>query len=94
MYEQAGRCEKNLQGVQYTDTSACEFIESILPRLEGASRSIYRGNGANGGAAVGFAWAFGIIALVLGIYSFLLYRRLRRSKVALNPGAAGNGSMA
>lgn len=92
MYESAGRCETNLN-VAYPDTSACDFINTILPKLEGTSRSLFNGSGSGGGAAVGFAWMFGILSMTLGVYSFLLYRRLRRSNVALNPGGTA-GSMA
>jgi hypothetical protein len=90
MYEMSGRCESNLQ-ITYPDTTACDFISKILPKLEGVSKSLGVYIGPNT-AAVALAWVFGVLAFALGIYSFLLYRRLRRSKVALNQ--QGTGAMA
>jgi hypothetical protein len=83
----SGRCEKNLN-IAYPDTTACDFISTILPKLEGVSKSLGVYTGPNT-AAVACAWVFGVLAFALGIYSFLLYRRLRRSKVALNLQAGG-----
>ena len=90
----SGRCETGLS-VTYPDTSACEFISTVLPKLEGASRSIsLYGIQTNATVPLICAWVFGALSLALGVYSFLLYRRLRRSKVALNPEPVQGGTMA
>ena len=96
LYQVAGRCEANLN-IAYPDTSACEFITTILPKLEGASKSLglYSGlKNSNATVPIVCAWMFGVLSLALGIYSFLLYRRLRRTKVALNPDPVPGGTMA
>eukprot|EP00542_Grammatophora_oceanica_P020919 CAMPEP_0194027736 /NCGR_PEP_ID=MMETSP0009_2-20130614/1818_1 /TAXON_ID=210454 /ORGANISM="Grammatophora oceanica, Strain CCMP 410" /LENGTH=394 /DNA_ID=CAMNT_0038666893 /DNA_START=53 /DNA_END=1237 /DNA_ORIENTATION=- len=80
-YELAGRCESNLN-IAYPDETGCNYINNILPKMEGATKSLSSGSG--GKAAVVCAWVFGILTAILGVYAFLLYRRLKRSKVALN----------
>ncbi len=94
IYQVAGRCETKLN-IAYPDTSSCDFISNVLPKLEGASKNLSLYSGMNGPntAAVVCAWLFGILSLALGIYSFLLYRRLRRTKVSLNTEFA-DGTMA
>jgi len=77
--------------IYYPDETACQFIKEILPKMEMATRSVM-GLGSNG-VSVALAWTFGILASILGFYSFLLYRRLRRSKVSLNAEAT-EGSLA
>jgi hypothetical protein len=79
-----------LSGLQYfyPDTSACEYINNILPRLDKASRgitSMASGAGASGGgaAATAFAVIFAVTSLILGAYAFFLYRKIHRAKVNL-----------
>ena len=96
LYQVSGRCETNLN-IGYPDTSACEFISTILPKLEGASKNLglYSGiKNSNATVPIVCAWTFGVLSLALGVYSFLLYRRLRRTKVALNPDPVAGGTMA
>jgi hypothetical protein len=81
-YEQAARCETNMD-VYYPDTSGCEYINSILPRLTNASRKSGSGGGG-GAAAVGFAWLFGISTIVFGSYAYFLYRKIKRGTVNLS----------
>ena len=82
MYEGAARCEKGMD-LQYPDTTGCEYIHKILPRLESASQAIvYGGNGR----AKGFAWLFGITTVVFGAYAYFLYRKIKRGSVSLNQG--------
>ncbi len=96
LYQVSGRCETDTN-IPYPDSSACEFISTILPKLEGASKSLglYSGlKNSNATAATVCAWVFGVLSLALGLYSFLLYRRLRRTKIALNPDPVAGGTMA
>lgn len=88
-YEQAVRCETKLGNYlgqyYYADTSGCEFIGSILPRLESATRKISGGTVAAVGssAATAFAVVFGLTTALLGAYAFFLYRKIHRAKVNL-----------
>jgi hypothetical protein len=96
MYENAGKCEANIEfsnNWQYKNTQACEYINSILPKLEQNSKAATGGGGSGGGtASVVLAWLFGFTTLALGVYAFLLFRKLRRSKVNLSD-QAGTGDM-
>jgi hypothetical protein len=87
-YEAAARCETNLatpsgysSSYWYPDTSGCTYINNVLPKMVVASRASSSGSG--GGAATGFAVIFGMSSVVLGAYSFFLYRKIHRAKVNL-----------
>jgi hypothetical protein len=84
LYATAGKCESNINST-YKDTSACDYINRILPRLETNSKSISsnKSSSSSGTAAKVFAWLFACTTLALGAYAFLLFRKLRRSKVGL-----------
>ena len=93
VYEQSIKCETNLQnGPEYPDTSACDYIKTILPRQDKASKSAaksanFRSSTSQSGmpkVADALAWVFGLTTIALSVYAFLLYRRLKRSKVTLN----------
>ena len=92
LYEQSGKCESNINS-QYADTSGCEYINNILPRLEQNTKSIKSGSGS-GKAAVVFAWLFAATTVALGAYAFLLFRKLRRSKVNLSDQVQETGGTA
>jgi len=93
MYQMSGRCESNVvasSNYQYIDTSGCEYINNILPKLEQNSKSVKSANSSGGGkASVVLAWLFGVTTLALGVYAFLLFRKLRRSKVNLSEQGTG-----
>jgi hypothetical protein len=90
-YEMAAKCESGLSSYlgqyYYTDTTGCEYINNILPNLERATRKITSGrSGSSAGgsaAATTFAVVFGLTSVVLGAYSFFLYRKIHRAKVNL-----------
>jgi hypothetical protein len=92
-YETAAKCESTglteLQGQYfYADTTACDYINNILPKLDQASRSIKSSSAAgtsSGGskAATAFAVIFAMTTLILGAYAFFLYRKIHRAKVNL-----------
>jgi hypothetical protein len=100
LYQVSGRCEENLAGsISYPDTTSCDFISNILPKLESASKNVglYSLKSATSSVPLVCAWVFGVLACTLALYSFLLYRRLKRTKVALNPptlDGRGDGTMA
>jgi hypothetical protein len=83
-----GRCETNLQnGNAYPDTSGCNYIQHVLPMAEQASRTAVRTRGEVIQIATYVATGlFAVLSVLLGVYSFLLYRRLKRrnTKVALS----------
>ena len=90
-YGMAAKCESGLSSYlgqyYYTDTTGCEYINNILPNLERATRKITSGrSGSSAGgsaAATTFAVVFGLTSVVLGAYSFFLYRKIHRAKVNL-----------
>ena len=92
-YEMAAKCESNLGSYlgqyYYTDETGCEYINNILPNLEKATRKISGSGGTSAssvsGAGVSTALAviFGMSTLLLGAYSFFLYRKIHRAKVNL-----------
>jgi hypothetical protein len=92
LYASSGKCETNVASTAtYADESACNYINTILPRLEANSKSITNGSSTGDAtAAKVFAWLFACTTLALGAYAFLLFRKLRRSKTNL----ADQGSLA
>jgi len=93
VYEPAAKCESNLLNVYYPETSGCEYIQNILPRIEKAIRgkTAKSSSAGGGGAATGFAWLFGVTTLVFASYAFFLYRKLDRNRVDL---ASTDGALA
>jgi hypothetical protein len=93
MYDMSGKCETNVvasSNYQYLDTTGCDYINKVLPKLEQNSKSVSSSSAGSGGtASVVLAWLFAFTTLALGVYAFLLFRKLRRSKVNLSE--QGNG---
>jgi hypothetical protein len=87
-YEMAAKCETSLTATQYffPDTNGCDYINDILPKLVRATRSIKSASGIGGGgnASPVLAVLFGLSTVVLGAYSFFLYRKIHRAKVNLS----------
>jgi hypothetical protein len=90
LYEQSGKCEKNVKGNSYPDTSGCELIHSILPKLNAAFASI---NGRGPGAATILAWVFGISCAFMGTYIYLLHKKVIRQRVDLAALGIGGGAV-
>lgn len=68
------------------DTSGCDYINNILPKLARASSKAAIGSGSvagSGSAATAFAVIFFLTSCILGAYSFFLYRKIHRAKVNL-----------
>ena len=88
-YEMAAKCEKGLSNINYfyPDTTGCDYINTVLPRLEKATRNISSLSGVStstgGTAATAFAVVFAVTTLILGAYAFFLYRKIHRAKVNL-----------
>lgn len=88
-YEEAAKCESRLGDYLgqyfYADTSGCEYINSILPNLQHATKKISSGSSApsSSGAATAFAVVFGFSTALLGAYAFFLYRKIHRAKINL-----------
>ena len=86
-YEMSAKCETNLDAGNYwyADTSGCDYINNILPKLEKATRKISTGtSSSSGGASTAFAVVFFLTSCVLGAYAFFLYRKIHRAKVNLS----------
>jgi hypothetical protein len=87
-YEAAAKCEKNMD-IYYPDTSGCNYIKTVLPRLDAASRAINSGStsspASNGGtASIVFAWLFAATTVMFGAYAYFLYRKIKRGSVNLS----------
>jgi hypothetical protein len=80
LYEQAAKCEKNVKNTNYQDTSGCELIHSIIPQLNSAFKRI---TGSPPLSKI-FAWGFGIACGFMGIYIYLLHKKVIRQKVNLS----------
>jgi hypothetical protein len=78
LYEQSLKCESNLKNVQWQDTSGCEMIHTILPKLNSAFKSI-----KSPPVAKIFAWIFGVGFFALAGYLYLLHRKVIRQKKEL-----------
>lgn len=75
LYEEAVKCEKNVKGATYKDTSGCDMIHHVLPKLSKAMNSI-RGGPA---PSVVFAWIFGIGFFALAGYLYKLHKKAGKS---------------
>ena len=83
-YERAARCETGMN-VAYPDETGCTFINSYLPKLEGASKSFMKTTGSSSSkTAVVFAWLFGLSTVLFGAYAYFLYRKIKRGAVNLS----------
>ena len=93
-YETAVKCETNMN-INYKDTTGCEYINTILPRLTQASRSsgVYGGKVSSGssGAAGVFAWVFAMTTILFGAYAYFLYRKIKRGSAQMT---SGGGNLA
>jgi hypothetical protein len=85
IYEEAGHCESNLEGiVSYPKVDSCTFIQSTLPSLSkalnGNSSSRRNKSGGGGGkAAVFFAWFFAISTCGLAYYVYFLIKKIKNA---------------
>ena len=84
LYEQSAKCETHVKAATYKDTSGCELIHDTLPKFNNAFNYISKKQRSASPAAVGWAWFFGILSLVMGGYIFLLHKRVIREKVDLS----------
>lgn len=84
-YEEAARCEEKMD-IQWKDTSGCDYINNILPRLESASRSmgVSSGGASDGTAAKAFAGIFAFTTVLFAAYAYFLYRKIKRGSVNLS----------
>ena len=87
----AAHCEENM-AITYPDSSACDYIKNILPRLAAASTSMNSSKSSsaskNGKAATAFAYIFAFTTVLFAAYAYFLYRKIKRGVVALS--AQGN----
>jgi hypothetical protein len=95
--EEAAKCESGLSSVKaYPDESGCYYINTVLPKLVKASKSITKSMGSRSGSSSGSSstgWAifFFLTAGFMSAYAFFLYRKIYRAKVNLS---AGEGELA
>jgi hypothetical protein len=86
-YESAVKCESAMS-ISYKDTTGCDYINNILPRLTSASKSagVHGSLSASGnGAAKAFAWIFAATTVLFGAYAYFLYRKIKRGGAAAMP---------
>lgn len=89
LYESAVKCESNVKNTQYQDTTGCEMIHTILPRMNATFKSV-----TGFPVAKFFAWTFGLAFFALGGYVYLLHKKVVRQKTelaALGYGEAPSG---
>ena len=87
-YETAVKCESGMSK-NYKDTTGCDYINNILPRLTSASKSagVYGSLSASpGGAAKAFAWIFAATTILFGAYAYFLYRKIKRGGAGVPSG--------
>jgi hypothetical protein len=86
MHAAAARCEDGMS-ITYPDSSACDYVKNILPRLDAASRS-YGGQkttyAKTGRASKAFAFIFAFTTVLFAAYAYFLYRKIKRGVVALS----------
>lgn len=84
-YEVAARCEEKME-INYKDSSGCEYINSILPRLDAASRKISTGSSGSGSGKAGKAFSviFAFTTALFAGYAYFLYRKIKRGSVNLS----------
>jgi hypothetical protein len=78
LYEQAVKCETNVQNTQYKDTTGCDMIHNILPQMNASLKNI-----TGFPVAKFMAWMFGIGFFALGGYVYLLHKKVVRQKTEL-----------
>ncbi|GAX16315.1 hypothetical protein FisN_35Hh014 [Fistulifera solaris] len=84
-YQSAVKCETKMAFAN-KDTSGCEFLGNVLPRLTSASKSSGVYGGGRNGAAKAFAWIFAMTTIAFGAYSYFLYRKIKRGSQSLVAG--------
>jgi hypothetical protein len=84
IHAEAAKCEENTS-ITYADTSACDYIKNILPRLDAASRNIGTKTSYSkpGKASKAFAFIFAFTTVLFAAYAYFLYRKIKRGVVAL-----------
>ena len=86
-YQGAAKCEKSMD-ISYPDSTGCNYITSILPRLEAATRQIKSAAGISSGgghtASTVFASIFAVTTVLFGSYAYFLYRKIKRGTVNLS----------
>ena len=81
-YEMAARCEEKME-ITSKDTSGCDYINNILPRLESASKGISTSS-SSGKAAKAFSGIFAFTTVLFAAYAYFLYRKIKRGSVDLS----------
>eukprot|EP00546_Thalassionema_frauenfeldii_P016918 CAMPEP_0178900716 /NCGR_PEP_ID=MMETSP0786-20121207/3620_1 /TAXON_ID=186022 /ORGANISM="Thalassionema frauenfeldii, Strain CCMP 1798" /LENGTH=281 /DNA_ID=CAMNT_0020571735 /DNA_START=514 /DNA_END=1359 /DNA_ORIENTATION=+ len=89
-YENAGKCEESM-GIYYPDDSACQFINILLPKMENALKASITADNVSHGVPIVLALVFGIMSAMFALYSFLLYRRLRRNNPLISLNSPSDG---
>jgi hypothetical protein len=83
-YASAIRCEEKME-IDYKDTTGCDYITNILPKLESVSRSIkVKGTTSKNKTATAFAVIFGMTTALFAAYAYFLYRKIKRGSVNLS----------
>jgi hypothetical protein len=77
LYEEAVKCESRVK-TTYKDTSGCEMIHNVIPKLSKAMKGI-RGPST----ALVFAWLFGIGFFALAGYLYTLHKKVGLKKTTV-----------
>jgi len=73
LYEQSGKCEKDMKNKSNKDNESCKYINKILPELEGIQK---RGQG---GSARTVAWFFAFTTLAASAFAVMSFSKAKGS---------------
>jgi len=83
IYAESGKCEKDMKGKYSKDNESCQFINKILPALEGVNKHSGRG------PAYSWAWVFFGTTIAASCAAVYATTMAKRSTVDLSAKSAG-----
>jgi hypothetical protein len=83
IYTYAAKCESKME-ISSPDTSACEFINNVLPKLNTAGKTFNSTAKSSGKGAKAFAVIFAFTTAMFAGYAYFLYRKIKRGSVDLS----------
>jgi hypothetical protein len=75
LYEEAAKCETNVQGASFPDVSGCDYMHSTLPTLNRAVTNSANKNAPTASASATVAWLFGATIVAMGAYIVYMHKK-------------------